>query len=699
MIMASFVPSFWVVVVPLLGAALVAVLGIRREKLVPAVAVSIGAVNAVVALLMVPRIAGGKAFTYPWLPGISDFSVVADGIGAFIALAAAVLGALILTYSLRYMEHEEGKTRYYALVLLFIGAMSGLVLSGSLLTMYFFWEICGICSFSLIGFHYDDPKALKGALKAFITTRIGDVGLMSGVLVLYFGSAPHTFDMATIIERAASGAIPAQVLAFSAFAMLLGAMGKSAQVPLHVWLPDAMEAPTSVSALIHAATMVNAGVYLVARMYPAFEAVPGWRATVTWVGAATLIIAALMAVAAKDLKRMLAYSTVSQLGYMFFAVGTGAVLASQFHLVSHAIFKALLFLTAGALIHEAGTRDMDRLSGAGKKMPVTGRLFLLGVMGLSGIPLMSGFFSKDMIFSGALSKGAYLPLAVAVAGAVLTFTYSWRAYIRVFCGEPSKALHHAHEVHTSMAWPMGLLGIGSVTSWLLIGVQSAKVHETVHGLEVESLSPLYLVEETFKSPAFLLSAVALAVGFVLVARRDRVFAWLDNRAAVFMRAAYRGFYFDEVYAGALAKAGVMATAVAHFLDKGIDSALAGGARLMKALERFTEVTDQQVVEGFGRLLGKIVKWGSRTALQFDDQAIEGSGRAVGKALKWGSRKALEFDYQVIEGSGRAMVSGVEKSSDAVRRTNDGDLNGNLVKLLIGISIVLLIVLVETGVSL
>jgi NADH-quinone oxidoreductase subunit L len=229
--MSSFVPSIWVIVLPFLGAALVAVLGIRHERLVPGVSVAIGAVNAIVALLMVPRISGGKAFFYRWLPGISDFSVVADGIGAFIALAAAVLGVLILTYSLRYMEHEESKTRYYALVLVFIGAMSGLVLSGSLLTMYFFWEICGICSFSLIGFHYEDPKALKGAIKAFITTKLGDVGLLSGILVLYFGSAPHTFDMAAIIERAMSGAIPAQVLAFSAFAMLVGAMGKSAQIP------------------------------------------------------------------------------------------------------------------------------------------------------------------------------------------------------------------------------------------------------------------------------------------------------------------------------------------------------------------------------------------------------------------------------------------------------------------------------------
>ena len=697
--MAWFIPSLYVVVLPLLGAALVAALGIRFERIVPHVAVAIGWMNAAVALLMVPGITGQKTFAYGWLPGISEFSVVPDPLGGFIALAAAVLGALILTYSLRYMEHEEGKPRYYALVLMFIGAMSGLVLSGSLLSMYFFWEVCGICSFSLIGFHYDDPKALKGAIKAFITTRAGDVGLISGILTLYFSSSPHTFDLGAIVERAASGEIPAASLAFAAFAMLLGAMGKSAQVPLHIWLPDAMEAPTSVSALIHAATMVNAGVYLAARMYPAFKEVPGWTSAVTWVGAVTLLLAALMAVAAKDLKRMLAYSTVSQLGYMFFAVGNGAILASQFHLISHAVFKALLFLAAGALIHEAGTRDMNLLSGAGKKMPVTGTMFLLGVMGLTGIPLTSGFFSKDMIFSEVLKEGAYAPLAVAVVGAALTFTYSWRAYLKVFCGEPSSALHHAHEVHASMLWPMEVLGLGSLTSWFLIGLQSGKMHQYLESAGAHAISPLELVEETFTSPAFLLSAAAIALGLVLIARRDRVFAWLDSRASRFMAAAYEGFYFDRAYLVGLAGAGRAARAIVLGLDAGISAFLAASGRFVRAVERFTYWFDSRIIEGVGRLIGWLAKWGAAITVGFDYSGIEGLGRALIRLFRWGSKKALEFDYDVIEGTGRAMIDGVEQSSRSVKRSETGDLNANLVKILVGISIVLVIVLLETGVTL
>jgi len=661
-------PYLWVTFLPLLGAGIVAVTGLFRERIVPHLAVGIGSVNAIFAALLVFVIRPGKSFSYPWLPGIADFSVVADGLGAFISVAAAFLGWLILVYSLRYMEHEEGKTRYYALVLLFIGAMTGLVLSGSLLTLYFFWETVGICSFSLIGFHYEDPKALKSAIKAFITTRIGDVGLISGILVLYFSTQPHTFDIGVILAGARD--IPRGALAFASFAMLIGAIGKSAQMPLHVWLPDAMEAPTSVSALIHAATMVNAGVYLVARMYPAFSLVPGWTLAVTWVGTVTLLLSAFMAVAAKDIKRMLAYSTVSQLGYMFFAVGTGGLLASQFHLVSHAVFKALLFLSAGALIHEAGTRDMQELSGASKKMPVTGAMYLLGVMGLSGIPLFSGFFSKDMIFAHALEEGAYLPLSLAVIGAVLTFIYSWRSYFKVWRNEPSKVLSHAHESPLAMRWPLLVLGAGTLTSWLAIGIQSGSLEKNAH-VQVQAIGPLSLVKETFESPAFLLSAFALAVGSLTVARYDRVMAWARKHLSGLLDAAFHGFYFDEFYLRLLSFAGRLGSGVARAVDKGIVLTGVMLDRSLSFLIKLTETFDAQIIEGFGRSLGKIVSWGSR--------------------------KALEFDFQVIEGSGRRLFKAAKESGKRVQGLDMGDLNGNLVKLLMGIAIIVLIVIVEKGV--
>lgn len=507
--------SLWVIALPFVGAVIVALLGNQREEAVSDVALGTAVLGSALAVLLVTRTGSHSQVISRWT-WPHDFALVSDGLSVFAVLVTSILGALILVYSRSYMEHEHGKARYYALMLSVIGAMNGLALSENLLYLYIFWEACGIASFSLIAFHQDDPMAKAAAKKAYLFTRVSDLCLLAGVISLYMASTPRTFDLATIVEGARSGVIPASRLMFPAFAMLVGAMGRSAQAPLHLWLPGAMEAPSSASALIDAAATLNGGVVLMVALYPAFSVVPGWASAVMWIGTVTVLWGAVAAMRARDLKRMLGYSTMSQLGYMFMAVGTGSVLASQFHMVSHAVFKSLLFLAAGAVIHEAGTRDMELLSGAGKKMPLTGRMFMLGVMGLSGIPLTSGFFSKDMVFSGALHAHAYPALAGAVLGAALTFTYSWRAYLRVFGGEPSQALASAHEAPRSMAWPMGVLGIGTLCSWLLIGPQSEKIHETVATIEVHALTPAYLVEETFASPAALLSGLALALGFAAV---------------------------------------------------------------------------------------------------------------------------------------------------------------------------------------
>lgn len=513
--------SLLVVAVPFLGAVAVFLLGESREGAVAEVALGTAIVDSILAILLVVQTGVSAPIVSRW-SWPHDFALVSNGLSVFAVLVAAVLGALIVVYSRAYMEHEHGKARYYALMLVVIGAMNGLSLSGNLLYLYVFWAICGVASFSLIAFHKEDPVAKAAARKAYLVTLVSDLCLLAGIVSLYFAVEPHTFDILAIVEAARSGAIPASRLVLPAFAVLIGAMGRSAQAPLHVWLPGAMEAPSSASALIDAAATLNGGVILLVHLYGAFHVLPVWTRAVTSVGSVTLLWGAAAAMRARDLKKMLGYSTMSQLGYMFLAIGTGSVLASQFHMISHAVFKSLLFLGAGALVHEAGTRDMSLLSGAGKKMPLTHRMFMLGVMGLSGIPLTSGFFSKDMVFSGALHTHAYLALAAAVLGAALTFTYSWRAYLRVFTGEPSDALSDAHEVPKSMAWPMGVLGIGTLCSWLLVGEQSEKIHETVLGIEVHTLTPAYLVEETFGSPAALLSALALALGIAAVAYARRV---------------------------------------------------------------------------------------------------------------------------------------------------------------------------------
>jgi NADH-quinone oxidoreductase subunit L len=275
-----------------------------------------------------------------------------------------------------------------------------------------------------------------------------------------------------------------------------------------------MEAPTSASALVDAATTLNAGVYLVSRTYRLFHTVSLWTHAVTWVGAITLLYAAVMALWANDLKIVLAYSTMSQLGYMFTAVGMGDILAGQFHMVSHAVFKALLFLSAGVVIHMTHRKQLDQLSGVGTRMPLTARCFMLGAMGLFGIPMLNGFFSKDMIFAAALASRQYLVLCFAWVGAVLTFTYTWRTYRRVFGGEPSPAVAGALDAPLAMSWPLCILGVSSPFSWLLIGVQSRFVHAASENAEI--ISPLYLMEETFVGPAFLLSALVLAIGGVIV---------------------------------------------------------------------------------------------------------------------------------------------------------------------------------------
>jgi NADH-quinone oxidoreductase subunit L len=321
------------------------------------------------------------------------------------ALIATWIGFLVLVYSLGYMKGEENLARYYALVLLFIGGMVGMALADNFLALFFFWEVMGVCSYQLIAFFYKDPKAAAAGAKAFLTTKIGDIGLLAAIIILAVNTGSFSFSV--VFGGAAGMALP--VLGLVAFGFILGAVGKSAQFPLHVWLPDAMEAPTTISALIHAATMVNAGVYLLARVSPLLALVPWSLTLVQWIGAITALLGALLAAFNNDLKRILAYSTVSQLGYMVLAVGVGAAFASQFHLFSHAIFKGLLFLCAGAVIHAIGTRDIRQMGGLYKHMPAVAITFLIGAMALLGLPFLNGFFSSSSKRSSSVEPGGRWP--------------------------------------------------------------------------------------------------------------------------------------------------------------------------------------------------------------------------------------------------------------------------------------------------
>ena len=549
-----------VILVPVLSAALVPAAHLLGSGFRNTFAVAAALLTAVFSLMLIPQIRQGSAFSFEWLPGI-NVGINLDALSVNLVCVAAVIGALIVLYSVKYMEKEDGLLRYYSLVLLFIGSMIGLVLSDNFLTLYIFWEIVGLCSYALIGFFYRDPKAVRAGIKAFMTTRVGDVGLLIGILLLYVHTG--TFNIA---ETAAKlGVVPAAVLAIAAFGFMLGAIGKSAQAPLHVWLPDAMEAPTTISALIHAATMVNAGVYLMARVFPLFHEVPYWTTSLAWVGALTAILAASMALSEKDLKRILAYSTVSQLGFMMFSIGAGGLFASQFHLMSHAIFKALLFLCAGAVIHAVGTRNIDSMGGLFKQMRLTALCFGAGALALMGIPILNGFFSKDLILAAGYASKETLPFVLICIAAVFTILYSLRTYSKVFLGAPSKA--HGHDAPWQMSLPLVALALASFVSWLIVPMFSSGLH--LSGLHVEPLAFSEFMHEVFFSHITVLSLTVIAAGIAAYSFRQRLLKSLSFIAVPYLSAAGKGFWFDEVYGALIEMFAAVSSSVAKVLDEGI----------------------------------------------------------------------------------------------------------------------------------
>ena len=397
-----------------------------------------------------------------------SWGMIIDPLALLMLGMVTFVGLMIQVYSLGYMKGDSRFGWYFAVHALFIASMLTLVLADNFLLLYVVWELVGICSYLLIGFWYERRSAAEAAKKAFITTRIGDVGLLVGILLLGkevgdLNGVTFDFDMGHAFEAASSGAIGEGTLSSVAVLLFLGAMGKSAQFPLHVWLPDAMEGPTPVSALIHAATMVAAGVYLVARAFPIFEATPDVLIAVAVIGLITALIGATMALVVTDLKRILAYSTISHLGLMMLSLGAFGYTAAIFHLMAHGFSKALLFLGAGSIMHGMNEEmDIRKMGGLWRVMPITAITFTIGALSLAGIPMFAGFWSKDEMLLSVLDNKNYL-LAFALIAAFLSALYMARATFVVFFGELKAENRHVHESPWLITAPMVVLAVLAVT--------------------------------------------------------------------------------------------------------------------------------------------------------------------------------------------------------------------------------------------
>ncbi|MGI8281113.1 NADH-quinone oxidoreductase subunit L [Bacillus mycoides] len=535
-----------------------------------------------------------------------SFGFEVTALGALMLFIVTLVSFLVHVYSKGYMKGDTRLPTFYAYLGLFTFAMLGLVISTNLLQLYIFWELVGLGSFLLIGFYFFKEEAKAAAKKAFIMTRIGDVGLFIGMILIFWHAGSFEYD--AIFKAIHTGDLSPSMITITAILIFIGAMGKSGQFPLHTWLPDAMEGPTPVSALIHAATMVAAGVYLVATMFPLFSASAVAMQTVAIVGAFTAIFAASIGLVQTDIKRVLAYSTVSQLGYMMLALGSAGYVAGIFHLTTHAFFKALLFLAAGSVIHAVHTQNINKMGGLQKKMKVTGALFLIGTLAISGVPLLSGFFSKDEILAAAWMNGNYFLFVLAVIAAFLTAFYMFRLYFLVFTGE-TKTEEEVHESPRTMTYPMIVLGVLAVVAgyintpwfgtflgdWLTkdLGFQVKEVHGPVWIMVV----------------ATLVSFAGIALAYFIYGKKSISRDWAGGEGTSFYNLLKEKYYVDELYNAAVLP-----------ITKGI-------AHVLRLVEVY-------VVEGIAVLIAGLVKGmsGLGSRLQNGNVQVYGTVTAVSLAV-------------------------------------------------------------------
>jgi len=604
--LASFI-LIAVVIRPMLGAA---------SKLAGVVAILAVGASFVLSLWALSSTISGHGHLefglYSWLTaGEFEFKVgiLMDPLTSVMLMVVTSVSLMVHIYSIGYMKGDGGFTRYYASLSLFTMAMIGLVLANNLLQIFVFWELVGLGSYLLIGFWFERPSAAAAAKKAFIITRFADLGLLLAILFLFFNSEIFTsnglnpFVITDIYHAVDAGLISVTMAQWVALGIFAGAMGKSAQFPLHTWLPDAMEGPTPVSALIHAATMVAAGVFLVARFFPLFEMAPVAMGVVAIIGGITAIFAASMGLVSNDIKRVLAYSTVSQLGYMMLALGVGAYGAAIFHLFTHAFFKALLFLGSGSVNHATGTFDMRYMGGLRKFMPITYATFMIGSLSLSGMFPFSGFWSKDEILAHAFGAGSFIGTLVfwlALIAVFMTAFYMFRALFMTFHGDfrggseadPEAQAHggglHLGESPAVMAWPLLVLAVPAVVigfvanpltdlgivpmHWMSEFMQSGPAfHEGAHGTAAFN-KPLAAFSSAVALSGILLAYLMYQTKVISAEAVGRAFKPLYILLS-------RKYYFDELYEDILVRK-VFYGSIAYVTDWFDRSIVDGTVRLI-----------------------------------------------------------------------------------------------------------------------
>jgi NADH-quinone oxidoreductase subunit L len=646
---------------PLIGVLLNGLLGIRffSKRVVHTIAVGavglsfLASVGSLAGLLRSAEPVIVKTF-YSWIPGsvvrllggraasVSfDLAFRYDSLAAVMTLVVTGVGLLIHIYSIGYMSHDKSCARYFAYLNLFTFAMLILVLGANLAVMFIGWEGVGLCSYLLIGFWFTKDSAANAGKKAFITNRVGDFGFLLGAALLI--SVLGTLDTVGITAAVESGSMSKGLATAAALLLFLGATGKSAQIPLYTWLPDAMEGPTPVSALIHAATMVTAGVYMVARLHTLFSFSGTALTVVAVVGALTAVYSASMGFVQNDIKRVLAYSTISQIGYMFIGLGVGAFSAGVFHLMTHAFFKSLLFLAAGSVIHAlSGEQDMRKMGGLRKSIPKTHAVFMIGALAIAGVPGLSGFFSKDEILAAAFASGSYGVWALGLLGAGMTAFYMFRLIFLTFYGPERvdpEAKHHLHESPNVMIIPLAVLAGLSI-----IGGYIGLPHVLGGGRWFAAFLASSTGEHQVQLAAgteILLMLVSTAAALAGIFGAYVVYLKNEGRPAERFTARFKALY--------------QVVAHKYFVDEFYNGVIVGG---VLRLGRLFTWFDERVVDGLVNGAAWLTRKAASLSMGFDTHVVDGAVNGIGTVHRLLSAGLRRLQTGYVYNYALAIVLGI-----------------------------------------